>query len=203
MESACGLHGEANANRSPNALHFDCHDVSQQSSGRPAPGEYADYARADIDAVTGSDVVEVLGRQIEGTLALLATLDDARAGTLRYAPDKWTVKEVVGHLSDDERIFAYRALCLARNDARPLPGFEEKDYVRYAGFQQQPYDELLAELRVVRQATVALARGLSAGAFLRRGIVNGYSATVRGLLFHVAGHELHHLHILRERYRLG
>ena len=169
-------------------------------SGRPERGENADYAQADIDWVAGDDIVAILGRQIEETLALLSTIDDARAGTLRYAPDKWTLKEVVGHLSDDERIFAYRALCLARNDPRPLPGFEEKDYVRFASFQEQPFAELLDELRIVRQATIALARGLSRAALLRRGIVNGYDASVRGLLFHVAGHELHHVRILREKY---
>lgn len=173
------------------------------SSGRPAPGEYADDARADIDQVQGDDIEEVLGRQIAGTLALLSTLDDARAGTLRYAPDKWSVKQVVGHLSDDERIFAYRALCLARNDPRPLPGFEENDYVRFGSFEAQPFADLIEELRIVRQATIALVRGLSPEAMLRRGIVNEYPASVRGLLFHVAGHELHHVRVLRERYRLG
>jgi uncharacterized damage-inducible protein DinB len=172
-------------------------------SGRPDPGEYADYAQADLDLVIGDDVLEVLGRQAAQTLALLSTIDDAHAGALRYAPDKWSVKQVVGHLSDDERIFAYRALCIARNDLRPLPGFEEKDYVRFAGFDRQPFLELLAELRIVRQATLALVRGLSQEALLRRGVVNGYGATVRGLLFHVAGHELHHVRILRERYLLG
>lgn len=170
------------------------------ASGRPEPGEYADYAKEDVLLVRGNDIVEVLGRQIDETLALLSTLDNTRAASLRYAPDKWSVKQVVGHLSDDERIFAYRALCLARNDPRPLPGFEEKDYVRFAAFDSQHYAELLAELRAVRQATIALARGLTREALQRRGLVNGYGATPRGLLFHVAGHELHHVRILRERY---
>jgi uncharacterized damage-inducible protein DinB len=169
-------------------------------SGRPERGEYADYAQADIDWVAGDDIGAILGGQLVETLALLSTLDDARAGSFRYAPDKWTVKEIVGHLSDDERIFAYRALCLARNDRRPLPGFEEKDYVRFASFQGQPLAELLDELTIVRRATIALARGLSCEALLRYGIVNGYQASVRGLLFHVAGHELHHARILREKY---
>jgi uncharacterized damage-inducible protein DinB len=169
-------------------------------SGRPSPGEYADYAQADIGLVQGDDIVATLGRQIEETLALLSSVSDGRATTLTYAAGKWTLKQVVGHLSDDERIFAYRALCVARGDARPLPGFEEKDYVRFASFETQPFAELLDELRIVRQATIALARGLSAEALVRRGIVNGYPASPRGLLFHIAGHELHHLRILRERY---
>lgn len=171
-------------------------------SGRPEPGEYGGYAEADVAGVKGDDAVEVLGRQIQQTLALLSSVDEARAAS-RYAPDKWSVKQVVGHLSDDERIFAYRALCLARNDTRPLPGFEENDYVRFASFEAQPWAELLEELRSVRQATITFARGLSAEAWLRRGIVNEYSATVRGLLFHLAGHELHHVRVLREKYRIG
>jgi uncharacterized damage-inducible protein DinB len=169
-------------------------------SGRPSPGEYADYAQADIDGVAGHDIVVILGDQIRATLDLLSPIGEARAGTFRYSSDKWTVKEVVGHLSDDERIFAYRALCVARNDPRPLPGFEEKDYVRAASFQEQPLADLLEELRIVRQATIALARGLSREALLRRGLVNGYGATARGLLFHIAGHELHHVRILKEKY---
>lgn len=168
--------------------------------GRPQPGEYADYAQADIDLVPGDDVLHVLRAQMEETQALLAPVGDARAGAPGYAPGKWTLKQVVGHLSDDERIFAYRALCVARNDSRPLPGFEEKDYVRFGGFEERPFENLLEELRLVRHATIAFVRGLTPEAWLRRGIVNEYAASVRGLIFHIAGHELHHLRIVRERY---
>jgi hypothetical protein len=122
-----------------------------------------------------------------------------RAGST-YASGKWTLKEVVGHLSDDERIFAYRALTIARGDPTPLPGFDEKTYVGAAGFETRALADLLAEYRSVRDATITLLRGLPAEAWLRRGIVNEYEASVRGLAFHIAGHELHHLRILRERY---
>jgi uncharacterized damage-inducible protein DinB len=169
-------------------------------SGRPAAGEYAAYAHADIDLVAGDDIVRALVEQIEQTLSVLQPVPDARAATLTYAPGKWTLKQVVGHMSDDERIFAYRALCLARNEAQPLPGFEEKDYVRFGHFEDRTFSDLLEELRIVRQSTLALFRGLHPEAWLRRGVVNGYGATTRGLAFHLAGHELHHMAIVREKY---
>jgi hypothetical protein len=169
-------------------------------SGRPADGEFADYAKADIDSVAGEDAVEALEAQARETLALLTPVDERIASTFTYAPGKWTMKQVVGHMADDERIFAYRALCVARNDSAPLPGFDEKAYVRFAGFQKRPWMDLLSEYRAVRDATIALCRGLTPEAWLRRGNVNGYAASVRGLVFNIAGHELHHLRILREKY---
>lgn len=169
-------------------------------SGRPEVGEYAAYAKADIDLVQGDDIVLALAAQVEQTLSVLRPIEDRRAATLTYAPGKWNLKQIVGHLSDDERIFAYRALCLSRCDSRPLPGFEEKDYVRCGNFDRRHFSELLEELRIVRECTVALLQGLTSDAWLRRGVVNGYSATVRGLAFHIAGHELHHLKVLKEKY---
>lgn len=170
-----------------------------QPSGRPEPGEYADYAQSDIDAVEGEDAVEALIRQGRETVALFQELGEAN-GNLSYAPGKWSVKQVLGHLADDERIFAYRALCVARGDSRPLPGFDENDYAAAAGFENRSLADLLADFEAVRHASVTLFRGLDREAWLRRGTVNGYSASPRGLAFHIAGHELHHLRILRERY---
>ncbi len=172
-------------------------------SGRPQDGEFADYAKPDIDGVAGDDAIAALSAQAGELLALLEPLSEEAVAALRYAPGKWTLKEVVGHLADDERIFAYRALCIARGDARPLPGFDERLYVEGAAFEAQPLADLLAEYRAVRQATIALLRGLTAEAWLRRGMVNGYSASVRGLAFHIAGHELRHLRALREKYLPG
>jgi len=169
-------------------------------SGRPEPGEYAPYAEDDVRLVSGDDAAAALAAQLPETVALLASVPDRRAATFRYAPRKWTIKQIVGHLSDDERIFGYRMLCIARGDRRVLRGFDEKAYMRRAGFRERPLTELLAELSVVRAATLAFLRGLPEDAWLRAGIVNGYPATVRGLAFHVAGHELHHRRILKERY---
>lgn len=166
-------------------------------------GEFADYAKLDIDRVVGDDAVKVLAVQGADTLALLESLTDAAVSGARYAPGKWTVKEVIGHLADDERIFAYRALCIARNDARPLAGFDEKQYVESAGFESRPVAQLTAEYVSVRRATLTLFDGLSTAAWLRRGVVNGYAASARGLAFHIAGHELRHVRALRETYGVG
>lgn len=167
-------------------------------SGRPQPGEYADYAQNDIDFVDGDDAVAILTRQRDELIAFIAPLEEK--ADFAYAPGKWTLKEVVGHLADDERIFAYRALCLARGDTRPLPGFDEKEYMLFSGFASRTLADLLDEYRSVRDATISLFAPMAAAAWMRRGIVNGYSATVRGLAFHIAAHELHHLRIIRERY---
>jgi hypothetical protein len=150
-------------------------------SGRPLTGEFADYARPDIEAVPGDDAVAALEGLARETLS-------------------WTLKEIVGHLADDERVFAYRALCVARGDPRELPGFDEGLYVSGAEFETRRLADLLTEYRAVRQATIALLIGLPAKAWQRRGIVNGYTASVRGLAFHIVGHELHHLRVLREKY---
>lgn len=177
--------------------------ITRVSSGRPEAGEYAAYAQADIDFVPGTDIVATLSAQLEETAAVFAPIDDQLASTLVYAPGKWTLKQVLGHISDDERIFAYRALCVARNDTRPLPGFDEKDYVRFASFNERLLSDLLQEFRIVRAASVALFASLTPEEWLRRGTVNGYSATVRGLAFHMAGHELHHLRIVKQKYLAG
>ncbi|HEY3739361.1 MAG TPA: DinB family protein [Bryobacteraceae bacterium] len=169
-------------------------------SGRAEAGEYAAYAQADIDLVEGDDILVTLAAQIEQTLALFEDVDDTLAGTVSYEPGKWTLKQIVHHLSDDERIFAYRCLCLARNDLRPLEGFDEKQYEQHAGSNELPLSELVEELGTVREGTLALLRSLHDEAWMRRGTVNGYSATVRGLAFHIAGHELHHARMIREKY---
>lgn len=173
------------------------------STGRPEPGEYADYARPDIDRVRGDDAIAALEDQLAATLALLAPLDDAAVAGLTYAPGKWTLKEVVGHLADDERIFAYRLLRVARGDATPLPGFDEKLYAATSGAEERPLAALLDEYTSVRRATLALLRGMPAAAWTRCAVVNGYEATPRGLAFHIAGHELRHVTALREKYLVG
>jgi len=166
-------------------------------SGRPDDGEFAPYARADIDFVPGDDAVAALEESGRTVSELLRSLGEER---ITYAPGKWTIKEVIGHLIDDERIFAYRALCVARGDPRPLPGFDENDYVRATDFESRSMTSLAAEYDAVRRATIAFFESLRDDEWLRRGTVNGYEASVRGLAFHVVGHELHHLRTLREKY---
>ena len=172
-------------------------------TGRPAPGEYSADVQPDIDRVEGDDAVAALEAQGVRLCALLDALDDARVAGLTYAPGKWTLKEVVAHLADDERIFAYRILRVARGDRTPLPGFDEKLFASTTGAEQRPLRDLVAEFRSVRAATLTLLRGLPREAWARWGFVNEYEATVRGLAFHVAGHELRHVRALRELYLNG
>ncbi len=172
-------------------------------SGRPLAGEFASYAKADIDYVEGDDAVAVLETQGRNVTTLIGSLDETAIAGRRYAPGKWTVKEVLGHLIDDERIFAYRALCVARNDTRPLAGFDENEYVAATQFESRALAGLAAEYHLVRASTLAFFASLTMEEWLRRGMVNGYEASVRGLAFHVAGHELHHLRTLREKYGIG
>jgi hypothetical protein len=164
------------------------------------PGEYADYAADDIAAVPGDDAIDALVELAERTPALFrghAVLADRG---LTYSPEKWTLKSILGHLADDERIFAYRLLCVARGEERELPGFDENRYVASGAFEERRLEDLLAEYSATRAATLSLLRGLPATAWLRRGRVNGYGCSVRGLAFHIAGHELHHHRVVRERY---
>ena len=166
---------------------------------RPFPDEYAQFYGRYIIRITEGDALPVLEEQGAGTQTLLRGVSESR-GDFRYAPGKWSIREVIGHLLDTERIFAYRALRFARNDRTPLPGFEQDDFVRYGGFGHRPLAELLAELSAVRGATVALFGGLSEEALLRRGVANDVELSVRAVAFIIAGHERHHVDILRSRY---
>ncbi len=165
----------------------------------PHATEHGEYYARYIARVPAGDVVETLDAQLRDTRALLASFGDARADH-RYAPGKWTVKEVVGHIADAERIFAYRALRVARGDATPLPSFDENAYVAHAGFALRPLSDLVRELELVRQSTVALFAGMDDDAVVRLGTASGAPVTPRAAAYVIAGHELHHAAILRERY---
>jgi len=171
--------------------------------GPPDPTECPPVHRGYVARVPPGDILSILETQIDDTKRLLAGLD-AIAAEYRYAPGKWSVKDVVGHLCDVERVFSYRALCFARNDPTPLPGFEQDDYVASGGFGARSLPSLLEELEVIRRATLALFRGFDAAAVERRGTASGGELTVRIIAYIIAGHELHHGVVLRERYlRVG
>jgi hypothetical protein len=170
--------------------------------GRPEPGEYAPYFERYISKVPDGDILTLLASQIGDTTRLLAGLSDQQARR-RYAPGKWSVKEVVGHLADTERVLSYRALRFARGDTTPLPGFDENVLVANAGFDARPLADLLAEFDLVRRATLALFRSLDAEAARRRGVANENTVSVRALAYIIAGHERHHREILVERYLGG
>ncbi len=166
---------------------------------RPGPGEYAPNYETYISKVKGNDIVSILEVQRLQMAQLFAARSE-RDGNFRYAPDKWTVKEVLGHVCDTERIFAYRALRIARGDQTPLPGFEQDDYVRGGNFAERTLADLAEEFGLVRAATIAFFKSVQKDAWQRRGVANKNEVSVRALAFIVAGHELHHRLILEERY---
>jgi uncharacterized damage-inducible protein DinB len=165
---------------------------------RPAPDEFAPYYARYIDLVP-DDLLRALRENGEETRRRLSSLTDAKAD-FRYAPGKWSVKEVVGHITDAERIFTYRALRFARADETPLPGFDENSYVEESRFSERALSSLLDEFRVARAASIAFFENLDETAWNRAGLANDVRMSVRAIAFAIAGHELHHRKILVERY---
>jgi len=169
------------------------------ASFRPQPGEYAPYYDRYISLVKDSDILNAFDEQRRQTIFLLSGRTEAD-GDLRYAPGKWNLKEVLGHLNDTERIMSYRALRIARNDATPIEGYEQDDYVRNGPFARRPLADLIEDYIAVRRATLSLFRNLDEPAWTRRGVANNNEVTVRALAYIIAGHELHHRRILEEKY---
>jgi len=168
-------------------------------SFRPESGENAPYLDRYISLVPGNDILATLDEQRRQTLLLLCGRSEAD-GDLRYAPDKWSLKEVLGHINDTERIMSYRALRISRGDTTPLAGFEQDDYVRNGPFAQLSLPDLIEDYIAVRRATVSLFRNLDEVAWTRRGKASDNEVTVRALAYLIAGHELHHRKILEEKY---
>jgi hypothetical protein len=168
-------------------------------SSRPATTEYAPYFNRYIDLVSEADFVAVLARQPAEYAALLGALSQQQA-SFRYAPGKWSVREVVGHVVDAERVFGYRALCIARGESVSLPSFDENAYAAKAGHDGCPLHELLEELAHVRRGHIALFEHLDQAAWERTGTVNQNAISVRGLAYIMTGHAQHHAGILKERY---
>lgn len=166
---------------------------------QPAASEYIAYYGRYIALVPDGDILAQLERQAAETARLLAGLS-AELADHRYAPGKWSIKEVVGHVTDAERIFAHRALRFARGDTISLPGFDENAYVPAGEFGDRSLADLSAELRAVRAATLAMFRGFPEVAMTRMGVASDAAVSVRALAWISAGHELHHVKLLRERY---
>jgi hypothetical protein len=166
---------------------------------KPEASEYAAYYEKYIALVPATDVAGALEAQRVQTMQLFAGRSE-RDGNFRYAADKWTVKEVLGHVNDAERIFTYRALRIARGDQTPLPGFEQDDYVRSGGSNERSLANLVEEFAHIRSASLALFRSFRQEEWLRRGTASNNGVTARALAFITAGHELHHRRILEERY---
>ncbi|HEV7857060.1 MAG TPA: DinB family protein [Pyrinomonadaceae bacterium] len=173
--------------------------MNKFSIGRPDETEYLPYYGKYISLVPDVDILSQMSTQAEATLFLLHSIPEPQS-RFRYAPGKWSIRELVGHVIDTERIFAYRALRFSRNDQTPLNGYEQDDYILNSTFDDYPLTELAAEFDSVRRSNIFLFKHLTEEAWTRRGIANDSEASVRALAYIIAGHELHHMDILRHKY---
>ena len=168
---------------------------------RPAPTDYAEFYANYVSLVPEEEVLSAIETQSSETQKLIASIDETR-GAYRYAEGKWSVKEVFGHVTDAERVFGYRALCIARGDQTSLPGFDEQEYMRNANFDDWKIGDLAELYALNRRANIVFFRNLREEDWNRRGTANNSPVTVCALAFIIAGHERHHVKVLRERYRL-
>jgi len=167
---------------------------------KPKDEEFPPYARMYIGLLPDDGLLlKHLKDNFIATKELVLSLTEEKL-SYRYAENKWTIKEILVHIIDDERIYAYRALCFARNDKTELPGFEQDDYTLYSNANARSIENILEEYEAVRGATITLFNGLPDESLLRMGTANSNKATVRALAYHIAGHELHHLNIIKEKY---
>lgn len=166
---------------------------------RPAEDEYFHYYGKYVALVEGADILASLEKQIAETQTILETISEEKAA-FRYAKDKWSIKELLGHIIDSERIFAYRALRIARGDETPIEGFEQDDYVINSNYDNCVLENLAEEFAIVRQSTRFLLKNLTEEAWNRRGTASDKPVSVRALAYMIAGHEIHHINILKERY---
>jgi hypothetical protein len=167
--------------------------------GRPSTDEHVEYYGKYISRVPDGDLLELMSGQIKETATLLRGVPANRAD-FAYAPGKWTIKQVVQHVSDVERVMGYRALRFARNDRTELPGFDENRWAENADVSGRSLNDLIEELEVIRSGTIHFAKHLSGEEQARRGKANGQEVSVRALMYIIAGHERHHVGLLRERY---
>ena len=167
---------------------------------KPKQGEYPAYAIIHMKLLPDDGLLlKHLEDGFENVKKLILSLPEEKL-LHKYAPEKWTIKELLVHIVDAERIYGYRALCFARNEKTPLPGFEQDDYVAFSSANERSIESILKEYQAVRSATIALFEGFDDEALSRHGIANENKATVRALGYDIAGHELHHTNIIREKY---
>ena len=157
------------------------------------------YFSRYIEYSDSQDVIEMLTKQKEEVLFLMKNLS-VEQQKYRYAEGKWSIQELLGHITDTERIFSYRSVCIARGEKNPLPGFDENEYMEAANFESQPFEDLLEQYRLVRESSIALYRSMTEDVASRMGNANGFAVSARAYAWAIAGHEAHHLSIIRERY---
>lgn len=165
---------------------------------RPNPDEYSEYAGRYVNLVGNEPILEILERQKEESYKLFTSLNADKAA-YAYADGKWTIKQVVGHMADTERVFAYRALVFSR-ESITLPGFDQDVYMEQATFNSRPLEDLANELKTVRESSLYLFRSLTEQQSIQKGIASGSPFSVRAYAYMIAGHEMHHWNILKERY---
>jgi hypothetical protein len=173
--------------------------MSRMKQRRPDPSEHAPYYSRYVDLVPELDILGALEKQAAETQKVLSGIDEAR-GAFRYAPDKWSIKQLVGHIEDTERVFTFRALTFARGATTPLPGFDQNEFMTYSSFDASTMRQRVDGLANVRRATIGLYRGLDDEAWERAGTASDNKVTVRALAYMTLGHERHHLKVLRELY---
>jgi len=169
------------------------------ATARPDATEYAPYYETYVGVVPTGNIITQLEKQLEETLSLIRGLSEAQTAH-RYAPDKWSIKEVIGHIIDSERIFAYRALRFARNDSQALPGFDQDDFMKYSDFDSRQMSDLAEELELLRRANILMFKSFDEEAWNRRGTASNAAVSVRALAYIIAGHELHHINVVKSRY---
>ncbi len=173
--------------------------ISDLRAQRPLENEYAAYYAPYLAQVPEGDILDTLRNQRLETLQLMAGITEANAA-FRYAPDKWSIKQVLGHVTDGERVFAYRALCIARGEEAPLPRFDENRFAELGGHDQRTLADIAREYDHVRIASLDLFGSFDQDAWVRLGNASNFPVSVRALLWIIAGHEKHHMQIVRDRY---
>jgi len=166
---------------------------------RPNKDEYAAYYHTYVDKVPEGEIIKILKKQTDQIKKMLKDVSK-KESLFRYAPDKWSVRELVGHIIDTERVFAYRTLRFARNDKNDLPGFDENEYIRQSNYNDVKLKELVEEFCALRKSNILMFKNFPDDVGLRKGTANGNSFTVRAMAFIMAGHVNHHLSVLKERY---
>ncbi len=166
---------------------------------RPLSNEYSEYNDRYVSLVPDGDIEEMLSKQRTDTLTLLSSLPEESAARA-YAPGKWTLKEVVGHMTDTERVMSYRMLCIARGESTALPGFSQDSYVSSANFNRLPWEQLQTDFDKVRSATLSLITTIDELGWVRKGTVWNSPVSARAIAYIIAGHELHHLTVIRDKY---
>jgi hypothetical protein len=166
---------------------------------QPQAGEYPPYYQSYLDRVKSGDVIKTLKDQIMDIQAVISKIPEEKEG-FAYAEGKWTIKEVIGHIIDTERILGYRALRFARKDKTVLPGFDENEFVANANFNKRTLYELAHEFAIVREANIALFKTFSKEELIEKGNANGQEVSVRAIIYMIAGHASHHVNVIRTKY---